>query len=91
MSAQRIRVVSRDQRLRVTAKYAHETLQFGGNIFDFIQHLKDSRLTGEGTFRLNQGAEYGLEFDVRKLVPASDNELDVDETPQSGVLTVPTT
>lgn len=78
MSAQKIRVVPREQRLRVTAKYAHETLQFGGNIFDFIQHLKDSHLTGEGTFRLNQGSEYGLEFDVRQLIPAEETEIAID-------------
>jgi hypothetical protein len=76
-----IKRIPRDQRLRVTAVFSHETLQFGGNIFDFIQHLKDSHLTGEGTFRLNQGAEYGLEFDVRKLVPSEDGEIAIDTKP----------
>lgn len=70
-----IKVVPRDKRLRVTAKYNHETIQFGGNIFEFIEHLKRERLTGKGTFSLNAGEEYGLEFDLRKL--------NVDETPGS--------
>lgn len=67
MSAANIRVVPKDKRLRITAKFDHQTVQFGGNIFEFIEHLMKERLTGVGTFRLNQGAEYGLEFDTRKL------------------------
>lgn len=75
MSAQ-IKVVPREERrLRVSAKYNHQTIQFEGNIFEFIQSLLDQKLIGVGTFRLNRAGAYGLEFDVRKLV--------VDETPGS--------
>lgn len=80
MSAQPIRVVPRDQRLRVTAKYDHQTLQFGGNIFEFIEHLQREKLTGIGTFRLNLGGVYGLEFDLRKLVVDGDGEKPLDAT-----------
>lgn len=74
MSAQ-VKVIPRDERLRVTARYQHETLEFGGNIFEFIEHLMAKRLTGVGTFKLHLGGVRGLEFDLRELV--------IDETPDS--------
>lgn len=64
-----VRRIPRDQRLRITAKYEHQTLYFNGDVFEFLEHLMRERLTGEGTFRLNQGSAYGLEFDLRTLVP----------------------
>lgn len=57
------------QRLKITARFQHEVIQYGGNIFDFIEQLMKDRKTGVGTFRLNQGREYGLEFDFRERVP----------------------
>jgi hypothetical protein len=56
------------QRLKITARYQHETVSYGGNIFEFIEQLMADRKTGVGTFRLNQGREYGLEFDFREKI-----------------------
>lgn len=67
MSA-KLKVVPRDQRLRITARYAHETVVYGGNIFEFIEQLMKEGRTGVGTFRLNQGQSYSLEFDFREKV-----------------------
>lgn len=63
------------QRLKITARYQHETVQYGGNIFEFIEQLMKDRKTGVGTFRLNQGREYGLEFDFRAKVADDDDAL----------------
>jgi hypothetical protein len=63
-----VRRIPRNQRLRITAQFQHQTLKFEGNIFDFLTYLADKRLTGMGTFRVNQGSVYGLEFDLRQLV-----------------------
>lgn len=71
-----LKVIPGGQRLRVTARYAHETVQYGGNIFEFIDQLMKEGRTGRGTFRLNQGRECGLEFDFREKVP----EIVVDNT-----------
>lgn len=89
MSAQ-IKVVPKAKRLHVSARYEHETLQFQGDIFSFLEHLMKERLTGVGTFRLNIGSAYGLEFDVRQLVPAEDSEIAIDREAIPTVLTVPT-
>lgn len=75
-----IKIVPKDQRLRITAKYQHQTLQFGGNIFEFLEHLQREKLTGVGTFRLNQGSAYGLEFDLRKLAVDAECEKPLDDT-----------
>jgi len=69
-----IKIIRRDQRLRVTAVFKHETIQYGGNIFDFIEKLMQEKRTGVGTFRLNQGKEYSLEFDFRER--AEQNAID---------------
>lgn len=66
MSAAQLKPVP--QRLKITARYQHETVQYGGNIFEFIEQLIQERRTGVGTFRLNQGRECGLEFDFRQKV-----------------------
>ena len=63
-----VRRIPRDQRLRVTAKFQHETLRYEGDIFQFVEELITKRLTGKGTFTLNQGGVVGLEFDLRHLV-----------------------
>lgn len=68
MSAQRIRVVPRDQRLRITAKFQHETVQYAGNAFEFLERLMADGLTGIATVRLNRGKEYSLEFDLREAI-----------------------
>ncbi len=66
MSAANIRIVPKDQRLRVTAKFNTQTLQFGGNVFEFIEHLMREQVTGVATVRFNLGREYGMEFDFRE-------------------------
>lgn len=63
-----IKRIPRDQRLRITAKYRHETLQFQGDVFQFIQYIQERRLTGKGEFTANQGAVLGLHFDLRELI-----------------------
>lgn len=63
-----VKRIPREQRLRVTAKFRHETLRFEGNIFQFVEHLMTNRLTGKGTFTVNQGSVFGMEFDLRELV-----------------------
>lgn len=63
-----VKRIPRDQRLRITAKFAHETLRFEGDVFQFVEHLMKNRLTGKGTFTVNQGNFCGLEFDLRKMV-----------------------
>lgn len=76
MSA-KIKIVPRDQRLRVTAKLQRETLRFEGDIFEFIRYLMDEGYTGKGTFHLNAGrVDYGMEFDLRKMaVDATDSSV----------------
>ncbi len=56
------------QRLKVTARFQHETIHYQGNIFEFIEQLMTERRTGVGTFRLNQGTTYSMEFDFRDKV-----------------------
>jgi hypothetical protein len=65
MSAQ-IKIVPKDQRLRVTAKFKTETLQFGGNVFEFIEYLQREQVTGKATVSFNAGREYGMTFDFRE-------------------------
>ena len=78
MSAQPrdIKIVRRDQRLRVTAQFSHQTTQYGGNVFEFLEMLMREQRTGIATVRLNRGKEYSLEFDLRETIP-----LDIDEKP----------
>ncbi len=61
-----VKIIPKDKRLRVTAIYAHKTVEYGGNVFEFIQQLIDERCTGRGTFNLREGDAYGLEFDFRE-------------------------
>lgn len=63
-----VRRIPRDQRLRITAKFNHETLQFEGNIFQLIERLMREQWTGKGEFSANQGDVYGLQFDFRDRV-----------------------
>lgn len=67
MSAQ-IKVIPRNQRLRITAKYKHETVQYAGNAFEFLERLMADQVTGIATVRLNRGKEYSLEFDLRETI-----------------------
>lgn len=64
-----IRVVPKEKRLRITAKFEHKTVRYDGNIFEFIEHLMKERVTGVATCRLNLGQVYGMEFDLRETVP----------------------
>jgi hypothetical protein len=74
MSAQLKPVLSTaEKRLRLTARFEHETLQFGGNVFDFIQMIIDNGWEGKGTFSARKGSVYGLEFDMREKVDAPDS------------------
>lgn len=57
-----------DKRLCITARYEHETVEYGGNIFEFIEQLIRDRRTGMGTFVLNQGDANKLTFDCRQKV-----------------------
>lgn len=73
------KIIPKDKRLRISARYEHETLQFQGNIFEFIQYLVDRRLVGKGTFRIRSAGEiYGLEFDARQLVSAVEDQNAID-------------
>lgn len=76
-----IKRIPRDQRLRITAKFAHETLRFEGDVFQFLEHLMANRLTGKGTFTVNQGSVFGMEFDLRQMVLQ-----DADTLPVKNVL-----
>lgn len=61
-----IKIVPKDQRLRITAKFKTQTLQFGGNVFEFIEHLRREQVTGVARVSFNSGREYGMEFDFRE-------------------------
>lgn len=63
-----------EKRLRITAVYAHETVEYHGNIFAFIEELVRERKTGIGTFSLNEGDARSLTFDCRKMVDGAETK-----------------
>lgn len=57
-------------RLSVSARYEHETVEFKGNVFDFIDHIMREQLSGVGTFTVSHGTNFfGLTFDMRSRKP----------------------
>ena len=46
-----VKIIPKDKRLRVTAIFAHRTVQYGGNIHEFIEQLIREGCTGQGTAR----------------------------------------
>lgn len=69
-----VKIIPKDKRLRVTAIYDHKTVEYGGNIFEFIEQLIRSKASGKGDFMMTVGAAYDLRFDFRekKQVDASE-------------------
>lgn len=64
-----IKIVPRETRLRVKARYNHETVEYAGNVFEFIQRLIDEQRAGIVTLRLaSDGSFYSMEFDLRDRV-----------------------
>lgn len=68
-----VKIIPRDKRLRVTAIFAHRTVQYGGNIHEFIEQLIREGCTGHGTFSMREGDAYGLEFDFREKLSVETN------------------
>lgn len=63
-----VKIIPKDKRLRVTAIYEHKTVEYGGNIHEFIEQLIRERCSGRGSFDLTEGAAYNLTFDFREKV-----------------------
>lgn len=64
-----VKIIPKDKRLRVTAIYEHKTVEYGGNIYEFIEQLIRERCSGRGSFDLNQGDACKLTFDFREKAP----------------------
>ena len=68
-----VRIIRREERLRVVAQYDHSRISYEGDIFQFIEQLQRERLTGKGEFTVTDGAVYGLTFDRRDKKDLTDS------------------
>lgn len=64
-----VKRIPHDQRLRITAKYDHETICYNGNVFEFLERLMAEKYTGIATVHLRTGGVMAMEFDLRREIP----------------------
>lgn len=89
-----IKRIPRDQRLRVTAVWDHRTVEYNGDIFQFLEELVRQQWTGRGEFSANCGGIYGLKFDFREKRKEGETDIriaapqDADTLPAKNALDI---